>query len=114
MATLTGAQSGAVRYALQAELGSAHVCHRRMGQKATGPRSPHWSALKDKGLGTKGEPSFFHSSNLATRGFCSACGTPPTFACNDPKARFYVTMGSLDSPEASPVTRHYGVESRIG
>lgn len=83
-------------------------------RRRPGACSPHGSALKDKLLWTKGDPSFFHSSNLATRGFCSACGTPLTFAYNDPRARFDVTMGSLDSPEAAPVTRQYGVESRIG
>lgn len=110
-----GCQCGAVRYALAADLGSAHVCHCRMCQRATGGLfAALVGAPKDKIEWTKGAPAFFASSNMATRGFCALCGTPLTFAYNDPEARFYVTMGSLDSPEAAPPSMQYGVESRIG
>jgi hypothetical protein len=114
-ATLTGGcQCGAVRYALRADLDSAHVCHCRMCQRATGGLfAALVGAPKDKIKWTKGEPRYFESSNLATRGFCPACGTPLTFAYNDPKARLYVTIGSLDSPEATPPANQYGIESRI-
>ena len=62
---------------------------------------------------TKGEPGVFASSNLAKRAFCRDCGTPLTFAYNRPEARFYVTIGSLDDPGATPVLSHCGVEGRL-
>jgi hypothetical protein len=62
---------------------------------------------------TRGAPSFFASSNLATRGFCAACGTPLSFAYNREDARFYVTIGSLDDPALAPVRRQYGLEGKI-
>jgi hypothetical protein len=62
---------------------------------------------------TKGEPASFASSNLATRSFCRACGTPLSFAYNRGDARFYVTIGSLDEPAAAPIIIQYGAESRI-
>jgi hypothetical protein len=61
---------------------------------------------------TKGAPKFFASSNLAQRGFCGDCGTPLSFAYDRPDARIYVTIGSLDNPEAAPIAQHYGVESK--
>jgi hypothetical protein len=62
---------------------------------------------------TQGQPGFFASSNLATRGFCASCGTPLSFAYERPDARMYVTIGSLDEPAAAPIVMQYGIESRI-
>lgn len=61
----------------------------------------------------KGEPAVFASSNLASRAFCRDCGTPLSFNYNQPEARFYVTLGSLDEPEKAPVEKQYGIESRL-
>ena len=62
---------------------------------------------------TKGEPAWFASSSLASRPFCDACGTPLGFTYADPAARMYVTIGSLDDPEAAKIERQYGAESRL-
>ena len=62
---------------------------------------------------TKGEPAFFASSTVATRGFCRDCGTPLSFAYNKPEARIYVTIGSLDDPASAPIERQFGIESRL-
>jgi len=109
-----GCQCGKVRYALYVAPENSHVCHCRMCQRATGGL---FAALaggpKDKFAWTSGEPAFFESSNLAKRGYCRDCGTPLSFAYNDPGARFYVTIGSLDDPEAAPIIKQYGIEARI-
>ena len=55
----------------------------------------------------------FASSNLAKRGYCRDCGTPLSFTYDMPEARFYVTIGSLDDPNAAPIIIQYGAESRI-
>ncbi len=110
-----GCQCGAVRYRLLADLASSHVCHCRMCQRATGGL---FAALVGAQKGTvewtKGTPSFFASSSLAQRGFCAVCGTPLSFAYEKSSARFYITIGSLDDPNAAPITRQFGVESQVG
>jgi len=109
-----GCQCGAVRYALYVAPENAHVCHCRMCQKASGNLFAALAgAPKDQIAWTKGAPTFFASSNLATRGFCRECGTPLSFSYNQPKARFYVTIGSLDDPEQAPIVSQCGMESRI-
>ncbi len=61
---------------------------------------------------TKGQPAFFESSTVATRGFCQDCGSPLSFTYrNSPNTN--VTVGSLDEPERANITNHYGVESRL-
>ncbi len=109
-----GCQCGKIRYAMHTEPQNAHVCHCRMCQRATGGLFAALAgAPKDRLKWTKGAPTFFASSNLATRGFCPDCGTPLTFAFNDPEARIYVTIGSLDNPELAAVTCQYGVEGKL-
>jgi hypothetical protein len=109
-----GCQCGKVRYALYVAPQNSHVCHCRMCQRATGgvfaalagaPRAEfEW---------TRGEPAFFASSNLARRGYCRDCGTPLSFSYDLPEARIYVTIGSLDDPDAAPIIKQFGAESRI-
>lgn len=109
-----GCQCGAVRYALYVSPQNAHVCHCRMCQRATGGLFAALAgAPKADFAWTKGEPAVFASSNLATRAYCRACGTPLSFSYNLPEARFYVTMGSLDTPEQFPIVMQYGTESRL-
>ncbi len=109
-----GCQCGKVQYALYVAPQNSHVCHCRMCQRATGGL---FAALAGAPKGefewTDGEPAFFESSNLAKRGYCRDCGTPLSFSYNMPEARFYVTIGSLDDPNAAGIVIQYGVESRI-
>lgn len=109
-----GCQCGAVRYALYVKPENAHVCHCRMCQRATGGLFAALAgAPKSEFAWTRGEPAFFASSNLAKRAYCRECGTPLSFSYDQPEARFYVTIGSLDDPAAAPIIRQYGIESRI-
>jgi len=109
-----GCQCGKVRYALYVAPENSHVCHCRMCQRATGGLFAALAgAPKSEFAWTQGEPAFFASSNLATRGYCRDCGTPLSFTYDVPEARFYVTIGSLDDPEATPIVRQYGIESRL-
>jgi hypothetical protein len=115
MAITGGCQCGAVRYVMDvAAVEKPHVCHCRMCQRATGGLFAALAGCgKDRLTWTKGEPAFFRSSNLAMRGFCRDCGTPLSFSYVDPKARFYVTIGSLDEPETAAIEIQYGVESKL-
>jgi hypothetical protein len=109
-----GCQCGAVRYAFYAPLENTHVCHCRMCQRATGGL---FAALAGGAPGnfawTRGQPSYFASSNLARRAFCAACGTPLSFKYELPTARMYVTIGSLDEPGDAAIVKQFGIESRL-
>lgn len=108
-----GCQCGAVRYALYAKPERSHVCHCRMCQKAVGgPFAALTGARPADFAWTRGKPAAFASSNLATRDFCAACGTPLTFRYRH-KDWINVTIGSLDDPAKAPPARQYGVEGRV-
>lgn len=112
--TITGGcQCGAVRYELD-RAPEAEFCHCGMCRKATGGAYAALASIpKAEFRWIHGSPAFFASSTAAARGFCSACGTPLTFAYNDSKG-LDVTIGSLDDPGvAGPVKLEFAVEHRL-
>jgi hypothetical protein len=109
-----GCQCGVVRYALDAQPQGVHVCHCRMCQKAVGgPFAVICPVMKSQFHLTRGELSFFRSSDVARRGFCRNCGTPMTFDYPD-QDDIGVLVGTLDQPSLTPPIIQYGNESRVG
>jgi hypothetical protein len=107
-----GCQCGAIRYALR-EAPVSTVCHCRMCQKAVGGPFAALSKVKLANLEwTRGTPASFRSSSAAERHFCASCGTPLTFHYLDSDS-IEVTTGSLDRPADLPITKNFGVESRV-
>ncbi|HEY4199964.1 MAG TPA: GFA family protein [Devosiaceae bacterium] len=108
-----GCQCGAVRFAFDRPPENVHVCHCRMCQKAVGgPFAVICPVLKSSFRVTRGEISYFDSSALARRGFCSNCGTPMIFDYPD-FPDIGVLVGCLDHPDRVPPVVQYGIESRM-
>ncbi|WP_245572815.1 GFA family protein [Lichenihabitans psoromatis] len=58
---------------------------------------------------TRGEPTWFASSSIASRGFCRACGTP--LAYRQSAATIELTIGSFDDPTLIAPTSRLGLEA---
>jgi len=95
-----GCQCGAVRFSAR-RLGRASICHCRMCQKAFGGFfGPLVTAF---GVSwTRGEPSWFQSSNKVRRGFCGTCGTP--LAYDFGASAIELAIGAFDDPERAAPT----------
>lgn len=108
-----GCQCGAVRYQVQTpDLGGSY-CHCRMCQRALGNIFGTFLEVdRAQLIWTKGAPSVYRSSKIATRGFCADCGTPLYFAYDD-GGRVDLTVGALDEPELVTPNYHFAVESRL-
>ena len=94
-----GCQCGAVRYRAAKVPTEPHLCHCRMCQKAAGNYfMPLGGVLHADFEVTRGEPAYFHSSDVVRRGFCARCGTPLIYETigDDHVA---ITLGSLDRPQ---------------
>lgn len=113
MTTTGGCQCGAVRFAFEEEPDNVHVCHCRMCQKAVGgPFAVICPVAKSGFRVTRGEMAWFHSSDVARRGFCRDCGTPMIFDYpHDPGIG--IMAGALDRPALVPPVVQYGIESRV-
>jgi len=114
LVTLTGGcQCGAVRYSAGIARETAHLCHCRMCQKATGNYfMPLASAPLSALTITRGTISTFASSAAVKRGFCNRCGTPLTFELGGADS-IGIALGSLDNPAAIEPCSQSGVESRM-
>ncbi|HWJ86696.1 MAG TPA: GFA family protein [Pelagibacterium sp.] len=107
-----GCQCGAVRYRIRSQPRSSMICHCRMCQKAVGgPFAAFVAVPRTDFEPVRGAIAVFKSSKVAQRGFCRACGTPLTFDRIDSEW-LAVSLGSLDSPDAFPPRKQFGVEAR--
>lgn len=99
-----GCQCGAVRFSAS-RLGGAAICHCRMCQKAFGSIFGAYVTGYDV-VWTRGEPSWFQSSDVVRRGFCAQCGTPLAYDTHEPDGSLELALGALDDPEWAPPSRH--------
>ncbi|WP_420410018.1 GFA family protein [Hoeflea sp.] len=105
-----GCQCGAVRFRLEGRPGTSSVCYCRMCQKASASHALALVSVGDAGFAwTRGQPSWFQSSNAARRGFCPACGTPLAYDAPDGLA---LSVLAFDNPDAVPPTIAYGIEGK--
>lgn len=103
-----GCQCGAVRFRV-AKLGRPSICHCRMCQKAFGG---FFAALvtAEEYQWSRGEPSWFKSSNLVERGFCDKCGTPLAYRH---AGGLELAIGAFDQPELIPPVLQIHMRQRI-
>ena len=80
-----------------------------MCQRATGGVSIAFKNLPKAAVRWAREPDYFHSSPIARRGYCAACGTPLTFEYPD-SDKMDLTVGSFDDPSRFRPKHHFGVE----
>jgi len=111
---ITGAcQCGAVQYQLTESPGDVGYCHCRMCQKSQGSIfsvSGEWP--REALVVTRGEATWYRSSNVMERGFCGTCGCS-LFGLYDGEDTVWVYFGSLDRPENLAPRWHLAVESQM-
>ena len=108
-----GCQCGRVRFAADMQPFGVHVCHCRMCQKAVGgPFAVICPVLKTHFRITRGEMAYFHSSDIARRGYCRDCGTPMLFEYPQGKD-LGVLVGAFDEPSRVAPEIQFGNESRV-
>ena len=105
-----GCQCGRIRYSVEIASDDAYLCHCRMCQRATGGVSIAFVNVAKAALTWGQEPDWYHSSLIARRPFCSACGTPLGFEYPDSE-KCDLTVGSFDDPSHFQPMHHFGVES---
>lgn len=95
-----GCQCGRIRYRSRSRPASPHLCFCRMCQKAVGN---YFAPLGGVALAdfevARGEPGWFHSSDVVRRGFCRDCGTP-LFYQEIGGDHLAILLGTLDDPQA--------------
>ena len=108
-----GCQCRRHRYTVRLEKPEGYFCHCRMCQQAFGNIFATFINARVADVRWEGgEPTYYSSSRIARRGFCTRCGTPLTFQFLDAD-HLDLAVGSLDEPGAIHPTEHSGIESRV-
>lgn len=108
-----GCLCGAVRYEMRGPPQKSGYCHCRMCQKVSGaPCIVGVYFAKQVFRITRGQPTFYRSSNVAERGFCGNCGSQILYRPLRSES-IVSNVGGLDRPEDTPPTYHTGVEGEI-
>ena len=105
-----GCACGRVRYRAAVASDEAYLCHCRMCQRATGAVSIALTGVRKDEVEWEGEPDWYASSPIASRPFCSACGTSLGFAYPDSE-KMDLTVASFDDPSRFRPGHHFGAES---
>lgn len=91
-------------------------CHCRMCQRFSGAPLTAFVVFPKKAVRfTRGEPTYYKSSEIYERGFCAKCGSSLIGRYYAPKASDWVGVktASLDHPEDFAPTWHLGIESKM-
>ncbi len=109
-----GCLCGEVRYRIEGAPVWVCLCHCTMCRRASGAPAVAWLTLPmDRFAFTKGEAHSYVSSDHGRRGFCPDCGSQLTFWSSRTPGDIDVTLGSLDRPEAFPLSHHTFVTGRL-
>ena len=105
-----GCQCGAVRFKVHGAPKDSSVCYCRMCQKASASHALALVSVRGFEVEwTRGQLSWFQSSNAARRGFCKKCGTPLAYDAPDGLA---LSVLAFDNPDAVPPAIAYGSEAK--
>ncbi len=102
-----GCFCGSVRYRSSSPPLGSLICHCNTCREiAAAPLVPWVTFRKADFSFVAGTPTTLRSSAIVVRTFCSACGTPLTYASDKDADEIDVTTCSLDDPNAYPATHH--------
>ena len=111
-----GCLCGAIRYEASEPPNMNGTCQCRKCQKWTGSSYSTFAGFpRDAFRFTQGEPKIFNSSAVMERAFCADCGSGLMNRYLFPEwdERIFVSVGTLDDPEAVPLHFHFGVKSQL-
>jgi hypothetical protein len=104
----------AVRYEIDAEPTNQTICHCTSCRHAAGAPSVAWFSLPPGSVRfVAGEPTYFKSSEHATRSFCAVCGTSLTYQSTRTPGDLDITTCSLDEPQQVAPRDHTFVRSKL-
>jgi len=96
-----GCLCGQVRYRSTGAPSFPHYCSCRMCQRASGAPIVAWVEFPRDALAFEGPgvPALYRSSEKMQRGFCPRCGGT-ICSIEDGSTKIYITVASLDDPDA--------------
>jgi hypothetical protein len=104
---------GSVRYAARGETVFAAHCHCGMCKRSSGAAFMTFAGFPTAAVEIIGELTAYRSSERAARSFCGRCGSPVRFDYGTEPDIVYLTLGTLDRPEAIRPLAHWHAAERV-
>lgn len=92
-------QCGAVAATMTGAPKFVALCHCLSCRRATGGAFSTWVGFPDTEVAWSGAPAFYASSPGVKRGYCSACGTPLTYASDKWPGETHFLIGAMDDAD---------------
>ena len=110
-----GCLCGDVRYEIRGEPVYVFHCHCSMCRRAGGAAFQTWAGFEDDVLTvTQGRAESYESSSFAIRKFCGRCGGQLFYNYTEGQTpAVWITVGTLDRPEALTPQRHIFVADSV-
>lgn len=89
---------GSVRYHLMAQPKWTALCHCDSCRRACSAPVVAWMGFAPEDVVWSGARSFYNSSAIATRGFCTTCGTQMSFESTRWPGELHLYAASLEDP----------------
>lgn len=109
-----GCLCGAIRYDVPASSAFVSNCHCSQCRRASSAVFQTWMEVPAGELSLTGTLSEFHSSDHGVRSFCGECGAQIQFHSTTDPDHVYITVATLDDPEAMPPTMNVHVADGVG
>ena len=77
-------------------------CHCDMCRRASGAVALTLAVFERDAVEWEGSLKHYRSSQTASRGFCSRCGSPLTYEPDNRPTKILISVGSMDKPERTP------------
>jgi hypothetical protein len=103
---------GAFRYTLKGQPVSVLECHCSICRRQSGAASVVY-AYHRRDVIFSGSLKYYRSSEIATRGFCTDCGSPISYEGDDDLEFIWLTAGTHDDPGSLPQREHVYVENKL-
>ncbi len=103
---------GAISFTIEGELSPPSACHCGQCRKQSGHLWASTSAPEDKlSFRSRVTLAWYRASDIARRGFCSACGSF-LFWQHDDEDTIAISVGSLDEPTGLKLAQHIFVADK--
>jgi hypothetical protein len=111
-----GCLCGRIRYSAEVFLHNGSICLCTICRRSTGQPDDITVLINGGSFQYLGdEPSYYNSSAHGKRGFCGTCGSRIVWQALTAEDDWLtkVTVGSLDNPEETRMTRHICADTRL-
>lgn len=113
MQSTGGCLCGSIRYTITRRPTAVLDCHCSMCRRESGAPSLVFVGYRRADVSMGGPLKYYHSSDVAKRGFCPDCGSPICYEDNADGEFIWITAGTHHDAASLPKREHVYVDDKL-